>query len=110
MAALYGASPESLAAVFDGRLFLAAAAAAVAIRLQPDHVEHAVFVGSAADRLPACVEAGENIHLATAIIVKSLDTPLAGYFAILENFGPQLGGINVAHRLCFLGTPKTQAS
>jgi hypothetical protein len=46
----------------------------------------AVFPHGVSQRLPAGIGASENFQFAAAVIVKPLDAPLTGYFAIFKDF------------------------
>jgi hypothetical protein len=46
-----------------------------------------VLLHGVPQRLPPRILPGENLQLVSADIVKPLDAPLAGCFAILENLG-----------------------
>ena len=60
----------------------------------------AVSPHSIAQRLLPRVGAGENIQLAPAVVVKPLNTPLAGRFPVLEDLG-WLGHASVLAMRCF---------
>jgi hypothetical protein len=46
-----------------------------------------VFLDRVPQRLPPGGWAGEDLHLAPTVIIEPFDPPLAGYLAILKNFG-----------------------
>jgi hypothetical protein len=46
-----------------------------------------VVLHRVSQRIPPGGGADKNFHFAAAIVVKPLDAPLAGFYAILENLG-----------------------
>jgi len=58
-----------------------------AIRFSLRFLKMPVILDRVSQRLPPRGRAGEDFHLAAAVIIDPFDPPLAGYFAILKNLG-----------------------